>query len=224
MLLNESLIISYSTPNYDPVTEIFLSSLKKLNVKEENIEHKLENLDHLANSTGFRTPIWYLCILNKVKHVVDILKKYENVKRHCYFVFSDCDIWFIEKNQHEWNHLKHLIDSSNKELFFMREEGKHEVNSGFYIIKNNDNLPNVIRYFENVVNIMQNNKENYRGEDQVVINSTLHKMNWGFIPNDYVVWGNNIYNRNKTLFHHAVCCRDVNDKVNQINRIKSMFN
>ena len=41
--------------------------------------------------------------------------------------------------------------------------------------------------------------------------------------NDYVVFGNIIYNNKKSLFHHAVCCIDVDDKILQINKIKSAF-
>lgn len=57
--------------------------------------------------------------------------------------------------------------------------------------------------------------------DQTIINKLKSKINYGFIPNEYVVWSTKIYNRNKSLFHHAVCAGNVNDKIEQINRIKS---
>jgi hypothetical protein len=59
--------------------------------------------------------------------------------------------------------------------------------------------------------------------DQSIINNLKSKINYGFIPNDYVVFGTNIYNRNKSLFHHAIACRDVYDKIIQINKIKLAF-
>ena len=59
--------------------------------------------------------------------------------------------------------------------------------------------------------------------DQSIINNLKDKINYDFVPNDYVVYGTNIYNINKSLFHHAICCIDVDDKILQINKIKSAF-
>ena len=59
--------------------------------------------------------------------------------------------------------------------------------------------------------------------DQSIINKLKSKINYGFIPNDYVVFGTRIFNSNKSLFHHAVCCNDVDNKIIQINRVKSAF-
>ena len=60
--------------------------------------------------------------------------------------------------------------------------------------------------------------------DQTIINQLKSKINYGFVPNDYVVWSTKIYNSNKSLFHHAVNCGDVDNKIKQINTIKSKFN
>jgi len=59
--------------------------------------------------------------------------------------------------------------------------------------------------------------------DQTIINNLKHIINYGFIPNDYVVFGSTIFNINKSLFHHAVGCIDVDDKIIQINKIKMAF-
>ena len=59
--------------------------------------------------------------------------------------------------------------------------------------------------------------------DQSIINNLKNKINYGFIPNDYVIFATTIFNKNKSIFHHAVCCRDVDDKIIQINQIKSEF-
>jgi len=56
--------------------------------------------------------------------------------------------------------------------------------------------------------------------DQSIINNLKHKINYGYIPNDYVIFRTCIYNSNKSLFHHAICCKDVDDKIIQINKIK----
>jgi hypothetical protein len=59
--------------------------------------------------------------------------------------------------------------------------------------------------------------------DQSIINNLKYKINYGFIPNDYVIFGTNIFNNNKSLFHHAVCCDNVIAKIVQINKIKLLL-
>jgi len=106
----------------------------------------------------------------------------------------------------------------------MREDTSNDVNSGFFIIKNNDSISNIIEFFVKVVQIMDSTDKNQMPlGDQSIINKLKHEINYGFIPNDYVVFGTNIFNINKSLFHHAVCCRDVDDKIMQIIQIKCFF-
>jgi hypothetical protein len=57
--------------------------------------------------------------------------------------------------------------------------------------------------------------------DQSIINNLKYKINYGFIPNEYVIAGTSIYDKNKCIFHHAIGCSDVDDKIQQINKIKS---
>ena len=106
----------------------------------------------------------------------------------------------------------------------MRENTSNAVNSGFFIIKNNDNITNIINFFVNVLQTFDTSKKaNIPFGDQSIINTLKSKINYGFIPNDYVVFGNRIFNSNKSLFHRAVCTNDVDDKIIQINKIKSAF-
>jgi len=106
----------------------------------------------------------------------------------------------------------------------MREHSSDDVNSGFFIIKNNDNITNIINFFIKVLQTIDTTKKvKMPLGDQSIINNLKNIINYGFIPNDYVVFGSNIFNINKSLFHHAVCCRDVDDKILQINKIKSAF-
>ena len=106
----------------------------------------------------------------------------------------------------------------------MRENTSNDVNSGFFIIKNNDNITNIINFFVNVLQTFDTSKkENMPFGDQSIINTLKSKINYDFIPNDYVVFGTRIFNSNKSLFHHAIGSKDVDDKIIQINRIKSAF-
>lgn len=72
----------------------------------------------------------------------------------------------------------------------MRENTSNDVNSGFFIIKNNDNI---INFFVNVLQTFDTSKrENIPLGDQSIINILKSKINYDFIPNDYVVFGTTI--------------------------------
>ena len=221
-MLVKSLFICYSTDNYSKLTNLCLNSLQDINVN--NINHMKDELDISNKKTGFRSDLWYYCVLNKINHLINVLKNYDSLNNIKYFIFTDCDIIYIKKNLNEWYNLENYIQNENKDIYFMRENTSNDVNSGFFIIKNNDNITNTINFFVNVLQtIYTSKKENMPYGDQSIINRLKSKINYGFIPNDYVVFGTTIYNSNKSLFHHAIGCKDVDDKIIQINRIKSEF-
>ena len=221
-MLDKSLFICYSTHNYSKLTNICLNSLYDINVN--NINHKTDDISLLFKNTGFQTDLWYYCVRNKINHLINVLKNYDCSNNIKYFIFTDCDIIYIKKNINEWYNLENYIQNENKDIHFLRESWSDYVNTGFFIIKNNDNITNIINFFVEVLQtINQTKKENMDLGDQTIINNLKHKINYGFIPNDYVVFGRNIYNINKSLFHHAVCCKDVDDKIIQINNINMSF-
>ncbi len=221
-MLDSSLFICYSTPNYSRLTNMFLTSLHNINVN--NIDHLTDYISTMFENTGFQTDLWYRCVRNKINHLINVLKKYKGLNTIKYFIFTDCDIIYIKKNMHEWHNLENYIQSESKDIHFMREHVSNDVNSGFFIIKNNDKIENIIDFFTEVLQTIDTTeREKMPFGDQSIINNLKNKTNYGFIPNDYVVFGMSIYNVNKSLFHHAVCCRDVDDKINQINHVKMAF-
>jgi len=94
-MLNKSLFICYSTPNYSKLTNLCIKSLNDINVT--NIEHKLDNPTISFKNTGFQTDLWYYCIRNKLNHLIDILNNYDNLIDIQYFIFRDCDFIYIRK-------------------------------------------------------------------------------------------------------------------------------
>jgi hypothetical protein len=119
-MLNKSLIISYSTPNYKILTDNYLSSLYQLNINKKNISHKLDIVDNeLMKKTGFMTDLFYYCIIQKVKNVIE--KLYENKYKYEYYISSDCDIWFFKNKDNKWNELEKYIINNDYALTFMRE-------------------------------------------------------------------------------------------------------
>jgi hypothetical protein len=221
-MLDKSLFICYSTPNYSELTNLCLNSLHDINVN--NINHMIDDTTFMFKNTGFQTDLWYHCVRNKINHLINVLKKNDNLNNIKYFIFTDCDIIYIKKNINEWYNLENYIQKESKDIHFMRENSSNDVNSGFFIIKNNDNITNIINFFVEVLQTIDTTEKiRMPLGDQSIINNLKSKINYGFIPNEYVVFGTNIYNRNKSLFHHAIACRDVYDKIIQINNIKSAF-
>jgi SAM-dependent methyltransferase len=224
-MLNESLIISYSTPNYEKLTSLYLNSLKNIGVKEENIKHKLDNYDNsIFTNEGFQTNLWYYAVTNKIKHLITVLENYKLTESKKYFIFSDCDIVFINKNREKWTQLQEFVDKNDNDIFFMREHTSELVNTGFFIIKNNKNIKYIITFFKNVLfNLLNREKRTMELGDQTIINEMLHNINYDFIPNEYIVYGRTIFNINQSLVHHAVYCKTIDEKLEQINFIKTFF-
>jgi len=222
--LTNSIFICYSTPNYNKLTDISLDSLKQI-ISPYKIIHKLDTPpEQLMSDSGFQTDLWYYCVTNKIGHLVDILRNSNNYPCE-YFIFTDCDIRYISENKHHWDSLKEFIDNNDNDIFFMRENDSTDVNSGFFIIKNNENLNNNMRFFVNVLNkISVTDKKNMPFGDQSIINNMKQNINYGFIPNEYVIFGDNVNDKKKALFHHAVGATTIDDKINQINKIMTIVN
>lgn len=224
--LDNSIFICYSTPNYEKMTKVFLDSLLNITTKE-HIIHKLDNLENMdkeiLNKTGFQTELWYHCVTNKIKHLVDIIS---NTKKYPYkyFIFTDCDIFYISKNKDKWKLLFDFIEKNENDIFFMREGIKNEVNTGFFIIKNNDNLKNNAIFFNDVIEqIKITPKDKMPLGDQSVINSMLSRLNYNYIPKEYIICGETIFNKDLALLHHAVGVADVDEKIKRIEEIKKII-
>jgi hypothetical protein len=218
-------ILCYSTPNYKPVTDLFLLSLRESGVPDENIFLKTAEPDlSLAKETGFGTPLWYLCIFEKIKHNIEFMRENMNSGKYDYFVCTDCDITFIKRNVHHWNTLRDHMERENKVIYFMREaKSDNDINGGFYIIRNKD-LKKTVDFFQSIYDhITTTPYEQLPFADQTVINDRKGELEYGLIPFEFVAWGLNIWNPYMTIIHHAVCTKDTQDKCGQIHTIRHIF-
>ena len=224
-MLDKSLFICYSTPNYSELTNMFLDSLRDINVKDNNLKHTLDcSATEMFKETGYQSDLWYYCLSTKLNNLINTLKNHKLLTHIKYFISTDCDIFYIKKNIDEWSNLESFMQNENKDIYFMRESTTNDVNGGFYIIKNNDNITSIIDFLIDVLQkLNETDKINMPYGDQTIINIFKHRINYGFIPNEYVIWASHIYNVNKSLFHHAVCTVDVPDKILQINNVKKFF-
>jgi len=180
--------------------------------------------------TGFRTDLWYYCIRNKISHLIDTLNSYttgsadtshSSTDKYEYFIFTDCDIVYFNQNQSEWANLEAYVLSQPTNICFMRENTRErEVNTGFFIIKNNSEIQSIIDFFTEVLYMMDTcRKTDMPFGDQSIINNIKNKIAHSYMPVEYVAFGTIIYNKDKCLMHHAVCCNDVDEKIAQVNKI-----
>jgi hypothetical protein len=223
-MLSKSLFICYSTPNYSELTDNCLNSIRDINVIDDHINHLLDIPPiHLIGDGG--SELWYYCLRNKINHLVNVLNNSENLKDISYFIFTDCDIHYKKKNIHEWFNLEEYIVNGDKDIYFMGERNhERDVNSGFFIIKNNDNISNIANFFSEVLETFDTtNKEDMPLGDQTIVNNLKYKLNWGYIPDDYIIAGPCRFNANKCLIHHATSAGSVVEKINQINYVNSLL-
>ena len=133
-----------------------------------------------------------------------------------YVILSDADIQFIRPEK-----LHDLIDmarSKDLEYFGMAENTRNDFNGGFVILKNTHNIRDLYKtVYERIL------VKEYPFGDQTVLNDILPKSNIKNekIPREYVIWGECIYDKNKSIFHHAVCVTNIEGKIKQMKNVRS---
>jgi len=187
MILDKSIIICYSPPEYDKLTEIFISTLISIGIKKTNIDI----------SPG----------ISKIKHLIDVLETNKNCE---YYICCDSNTMFIKNNKDEWNNLEEYIKTNNHDIYFMLKDKKN-IDSSFFIIKNNKNIHSIISFLKHQTNINKNIKN-------------INKINYGFVPNQYVINEGKIYNEHKSLFEHPLTNKTFNDTLINIKYIMEHFN
>jgi hypothetical protein len=202
-----------------------------LGLNYNNINHFIDDKYPEQDQEVAFSNFWYSCKIQKIKHLIEVLQNNigsENVvdtkNNYKYFISSDCDIWFVKKNINEWINLQKYIDESEKDIFFMREHITTDINGGFFIIKNNKNLIIILNFFKKIYNILLNInfKDNHLAH-QTLINEYKSEINYDYIPNEFGIWGYHIFDKNKSLFHHPVCCFTIQQKRAQIESIKFLL-
>jgi hypothetical protein len=226
MLVNESMIVCFSTQKYGLTTN-FIDSLNDIGIPKKNINLCIDPTIIEPEFVQAHSEFWINVKIKKLQNLISKLKDNIDNKDYKYFISSDCDIWFIKENIAEWDNLQQYIDKSNKDIFFMSEggsldeRGEYNINGGFYIIKNNRNLSQIIFFLDEIYNILVTTEvKDIPFADQQIINKYKYFINFGYIPNEYVIWGEIVYNSVKALIHHPVCCLTIQQKKQLIKSVK----
>lgn len=168
-------------------------------------------------SFEYRTDGWYACIKYKLRYILDTLI---NMPENKIVLCSDTDIMFLKRDRTLADYALNIFkDKPELEMLFMREQKLDMINGGFYFVRN---TAKVRAYMEEVWNKCDDRE--LQLADQTYYNSTLKgRINYDYLPQEFVVWGRDIYDRNRALLHHAVCCKNIAEKIKQQNRIRVMF-
>ncbi len=212
--------ISFCTHNYKILTDRCNYSLNKMLLFNDEYTHVIRQKGcslKKGENTGFQSDSWYFCIYEKLKYASSSVYDSSDFD---YIIVHDHDIQFFE---HKWNELFEYIDNSRYSIFLMREgEEEEKMNGGFYIIKGH--------YYDEYVKFINillcKDLKRYELGDQTYFNLNLHKLDYDFIPDKYIIWAKNIHGKNKddVLLHHAVMDSKLDDKLKQMIEIDKWVN
>ena len=218
-MLTNVCIIAYTTPNYY-ISKYFEESVERI-MNKEDIYLKKEKLpsDYFGEKDGLRSKIWYHCLRRKLEHLKDTLIKIKD--KYDYYIFSDCDIQYF-RNEKSWTNLFTFIRYSSKNIFFLRENTWSDVNTGFYIIKNNY-IDHFVKYLEQ--NVLSKDIRQYPLGDQDLINRSKHYLCYEYIPLEFTIWATNYKESNKDTYilHHAVVTSNCKEKEKQMLMIQNLM-
>ena len=202
-------IFVVTSPNYIELYNIFTESLQP-----EKNDIKIYSDIFPVEKYNNHKDIWHNAMRFKMNFILNELTN--TCEENEYVILSDADIQFIRPEK-----LHDLIDmarSKDLEYFGMAENTRNEFNGGFVILKNTQNIRDLYKtVYERIL------VKEYPFGDQTVLNDILPKSNIKNekIPREYVIWGESIYDKNKSIFHHAVCVTNIEGKIKQMSNVRS---
>jgi hypothetical protein len=217
-------VITIYTDNYKPLYEKWLNTLP-LGFNPIVFNLKVDKNDEF----GFRRKTWYKAIDFKLKCIYRILKQKSPNE---IILFSDVDIFFIKKDKTLFNlAVEKFNEDPLLDIWISREGIKNDVNTGFYFLRNNNKTSIFI------LNAIKSYHHGLPFADQTYFNNNLNTfhlyntkicrkqyLKWDFIPNKYTIWGTQIYDKNNSIFHHATCTFNLEQKIIQQEQILNFLN
>lgn len=192
------------TDNYVPLLRRWTSSLP------EGFRAVPRRLALAAPTFGFRTQSWYDAIRLKLEYFVEYLS---TAPEGQLVMCSDADIYFVRQTDDLARAARRAFDDDpGLDLWIMQENTRPEVNGGFYFVRNSPRVRTFLRDAAAFTTL----KSPYADQEFFNADTTLRRQ---FIPNRYVAWGMEVFDRGECLLHHAVCCATVDQKIDQQDRV-----
>ena len=192
--------------NYEPLFQKFHDTLPlgfDLKVKKIVLEEPF----------GFRTDSWYNAIQQKLNFV---LENISSLPLNTLFCVSDTDIYFFKKSNELYKYVKDTFQKDLRlQVLIMQEDDLNQPNGGFIFLRNTPIVQELLK------RMIQGAVQRLPFADQSVLQTEISRIRHRYINRNYVVWGTKIFNAKMALFHHAVCCGTVDEKLAQQELIKS---
>lgn len=204
-------ILTAWSVNFEPLYNRWLKTLPRcFEPNAKLIEIPQDNFGCLSQS-------WYDAIKLKIQHFNNVL---ETLPEGEIVICCDCDIFFVRSNDELKKYITDHINKHNLDFLFMREGKVEQVNGGFYAVKNSSlvrkALSSAIQYCDKKTTFA----------DQDFFNGVEFKtsgIKWDYIDYNLVAWAELIFNRRKTLFHHAVCTKNIEEKIKQQDKVARLL-
>jgi cobalamin biosynthesis Co2+ chelatase CbiK len=149
-------------------------------------------IEHFGNGGDVGTEEWFSILRRRVQFLAEKIK--ENFGQT--IIWSDIDVQFFKS-------CDYYIDEAikDKDIVFMDEGRKNEVNCGFVVINCNQKT---LEFYESILKI---DLENYRLGDQSVVNELLKEnavdLKWGVLPKQFWAKTTGGLPPSDIVMHHA---------------------
>lgn len=204
-------ILTAWSSNFKPMYDRWLRTLPNC------FEPNAKLIQITQDKFGFATQSWYDAIKYKIQHFIDVLSNSPDGE---IVICSDCDIFFTNSSDALKNYIIGEFDKQPLDFLFMREAESQYVNGGFYVVKNSLRVRSILQKAKEYCN-----KKSPLADQDFFNGDGFRKsdVKWTYIDYKLVAWGNHVFDKSKTLFHHAVCCRNIKEKIKQQDKISRTF-
>jgi hypothetical protein len=198
-------IVAVWTDNYEPLYRRWEMTVP------QGFSKFATKIEEGGGVRGFQTDHWYACIRTKISIFISFLNSNPDLE---VAGLSDTDIIFFKSDTTLL--ADYIRDRFNKdpnlEMIFMREHTTDQVNGGFYFVRNCEAVKGLL------TEALDSCTPEFSHGDQTFFNQNLKdRIAYEFFPSEMMGWGWEPFKTDSALFHHAVGCKTVQEKLTQQN-------
>lgn len=205
--------IAVYTENFEPLYSRWLRTLP------EGFSPVVKKFDPASTVFGFKTSSWYDSIEFKLNTAVEFL---EGLQDREVVLISDIDVIFLRTGRELLDVAEaRFVSKPDLDIWIMKEGPTSDVNAGFYFVRNSEKVRTFLKEAISFCHLHESLA------DQDFFNRNISgRLIWEHIPEIYSAWGGYIADINTAIFHHAVCCPGLAEKINLqnlvINKLKNV--
>lgn len=200
--------------NFEPMCAHLCANLRVDGIQIRLNKTESEDDFHL----GFQSKNWYMNLSEKIKF---LRKNMDQIDYGEIICVSDADIQFFKPK--DLLRIRSIMESSDIEYMGQREGETNFFNGGFFLIKKNEKTLSMI------TKIISEDLKKYKHAEQDLINDLILKMDVFAVklPKVQYFSGCLMYLmdakfKDKIVMHHATCAFNLKEKMEQMNRFRSI--